>query len=431
MAWSIRNFLATHNLLAVSAQQGEAAINTAQTLDTTLLVDLDNVLNYQPTRQTNQGEATGKEEPERIYDLGGLVKGTLDFSRAQPQHFAFLLGYALGGVSTTTAGSSGYRHTITPRAGNLDAARSNPSFTAAQRLGQQVMKQRIISCFVDRVRVQFPKDGWAKISGAIKGTGKMDVNTATEIVEAAYNTTTLTLASNGVAGSTAEERLSNVQAIKVKNPVTGAWEDVTYTGVSGDTPAMITITAPGGSSDSTAYQIYYIPTESGWMDFPERISEPPLRSTQLQVNLGGKWTGSTIQGGHLLAAELRDLSWTLNNHLIPESTPGSGVLYANRAYRQGRSQKLEFDRDFRDFVMKQHLADNDTLVVHLKAEGPEYEPGYCYSVEMVFPKVGIISTPTQVTDRRLTEKIDFAVLEDDELGSVVVYVQNQVSGYAA
>ncbi|MFP3866878.1 MAG: hypothetical protein ACLFUU_01780 [Desulfobacteraceae bacterium] len=429
MAWSIRNFLATHNLLAVSAQQREVKINCAQALDTTLLVDLNNVLNYYPTRRTNSEEATGKEEPDRIYDLGGLVRGNVEFSRAQPQHFAFLLAYALGQVSTSAAGISGYRHTITAMAGNLDTARSNPSFTAAQRLGQQVMKSRFVSCFVDQVKVRFPKDGWAKISGAVKGTGKIDDNTNWETVSQAYNATSLTLAGHGVAGATAAERLSNVQAIKVQNPDTGAWEDVTYSAVSGDSPASIAILAPGASGDNTNYRIYYLPTESGWMNFPDRVSEPPLRSTQLCVNLGGQWDGSAIQGGHRLAAELRDLSWTLSNNLQIESTPGGGGLYANRAFRRGRSQKLEFDRDFRDFLMKQHLAANDTLVVHLKAEGPEYEPGYKYTVEIVFPKVGIIAVPTRVAEQRLAESIEFAVLEDDSLGSVAVYVQNQVSGY--
>lgn len=431
MARSIRDFLATHNLLAVSAQQREVAINSAQVLDTTLLVDLDSVLNYQPVRHSNREEATGKEEPDRIYALGGLVKGTIAFSRAQPQHFGFLLAYALGQTSTSAAGISGYRHTITPMAGNLDPARANPSFTAAQRFGRQVMKRRFLSCFVDQVKVRFAKDGWVKINGLVIGTGNIEDNTASEIISAPYNAASLTLASNGVAGSTAAERLSNVQAIEVRNPTSRAWEDVTYTAVSGDTPAVITITAPGGTADITDYRVYYIPTESGWMNFPSRVSEPSLRATQLLVNVGGIWTGSAIQGGHVLAAELREVNWSFVNHLTLENTPGGGVLYANRVFRQGRSQKLEFDRDFRDFLMKQQLAENDTLVVYLHAEGPEYETGYGYSVEMVFPKVGIIAAPVRVADHRLAERLEFAVLEDDNWGSVVVYVQNQVSSYAA
>lgn len=431
MSWSSRNILATHNLLAVSAQQREPAINSAQGLDTTLLVTLENVLNYLPVRESNRHEATGQEEPTRIDDLGGLVKGSLDFSRAQPQHFAFLLGYGLGQVSSSTAGVSGYRHTIIPRSGNVDWARSLPSFTAGQRLGQQVMKRRFISCFVDQVKVQFPKDGWAQIKGTIQGTGKFDDNTCCETIVATYNASVLTLSNNGVNGNSAEERFSNVQAIKVLNPATQAWVDVSYSAVSGATPAVLTINPPGSISDNVTYRVWYIPTENGWMNLPSRVNEPPLRATQWRVNVGGKWTGSSLEGGHLLAAELRDLTWTVSNNLVLESTPGAGGLSANRAIRPGRSQKLVFDRDFCDFVMKQHLADNDYLVVHLKAEGPEFEPGYRYAVEIVFPKVGIIATSLGVTDRRLGEKIEFVVLEDESLGSVVVNVQNQVAGYAA
>ena len=106
MTRSIRNFLATHNLLAVSASHQETAINQEQALDTTFLADLNTVLNYRALKSANREEITGKEEADRLYDLGGTVAGSLAFSRAQPQHFAFLLAYALGEVSTSTAGAA-------------------------------------------------------------------------------------------------------------------------------------------------------------------------------------------------------------------------------------------------------------------------------------------------------------------------------------
>ncbi|MGQ9687275.1 MAG: hypothetical protein ACUVXF_00585 [Desulfobaccales bacterium] len=168
MARSIRNFLATHNLLAVSANYQETAINQEQTLDTTFLVDMNTVLNYRPLKTANREELTGKEEADRLYDLGGTVSGTLTFSRAQPQHFAFLLAYALGEVSTESAGSNGYRHLIRPRAGEVDTARSNPSFTAAMRFGRQVMKRRFASCFPVlwiRCGRNSPRTGGPKSSG--------------------------------------------------------------------------------------------------------------------------------------------------------------------------------------------------------------------------------------------------------------------------
>jgi hypothetical protein len=89
------------------------------------------------------------------------------------------------------------------------------------------------------------------------------------------------------------------------------------------------------------------------------------------------------------------------------------------------------DRDFRDFLLAQHLEDNDTLALYLKAVGPEFEAGVRYQVELVFPKVGVVQAPVKVAQRRLVEEVQLAVLEDETYGSVSAYVQNQVGGYAA
>jgi hypothetical protein len=69
--------------------------------------------------------------------------------------------------------------------------------------------------------------------------------------------------------------------------------------------------------------------------------------------------------------------------------------------------------------------------VRLKATGPEFEPGVSYQVDLVFPRVSVLATTVKVYQRRLGEEVEFAVMEDDTYGSVVAYVQNQVSGYAA
>ena len=431
MTRSIRNFLASHNLLAVSAQKQEVAMNIEQDLDTTLLVDLNTVLNYQAVKNPNREEVTGKEEADRLHDFGGKVVGTLTFSRAQPQHFGFLLGYGLGAVQTAPAGTSGFRHTILPHSGEVDAYRSNPSFTAAMSVGRQVMKRRFASCFIDQVRMDFAKDGWAKISGTVKGSGKVVDNTQVEEVAAAYNATSLTLAANGVSGDIPAERLSNVQAVQVLNPTTQAWEEVAYQAVTATAPGVITMSAPGATGPSTTYRVYYVPRESSWMNLPDRVEEPPLKVNQLNVTVGGRWDGTSFQGGYPLTTELRGITWILKNNLTPESTPGAGGNYANRAFRTGREQTLKFDKDFRDFLLAQNLKDNDTLGISLKATGPEFAPGVNYQVELVFPRVAVLGTTVKVYQRRLGEEVEFAVLEDDAYGSVVAYVQNQVNSYVA
>ncbi len=69
--------------------------------------------------------------------------------------------------------------------------------------------------------------------------------------------------------------------------------------------------------------------------------------------------------------------------------------------------------------------------MRLQATGPEFAPGLSYQVELVFPRVAVLATTVKIYQRRLGEEVEFAVLEDDTFGSVVAYVQNQVSSYVA
>ncbi len=427
---SDRNFLATHNLIAVSANSRETAINTEQTLDTGMLCALGDVLNLVPRREDNSNEATGYEEPDTIYDLGALAEGVFNFERAQPQHFAFLLAYALGSVSTAAAGT-GYKHTITPIAGELDGFRSIPSFTAAQRYGKTVMKRRFASCFVDGITATFASDSWCKISGTIKGTGKVTNSITEETVIAPGNAESLTLAANAVAGSTDAERLSNVHSIKVELSE-GVWADVEYSAVSAAAPAVITITDPGGeASPEVNYKILYAPAETAWMTFPARVDETPLRVSGVIVNMGGTWSGSAFEGGRELSAEVKQIEWSFNNNLKVQFTPGGGGSYATRALRGGRTQKIKLDREFREFIMQQHISDNDTFGLSILAEGALYDETYKYQVEIIFPKVSILSSPVSVDEKRLVEGVDLQVLEDATYGSVIVNVQNKQATYAA
>src|SRR3989339_1826578 len=138
----MRSIRSNHNMIAVSAGSKETAINTAQTLDLSLLASVDNIISLTPRRESNKEEATGKEEADTIYDLGNTSALALSFDKAQPQHFAVLYAFALGVVVTGAAGT-GYLHTITPLDGDLETARSLPSFTAAQRLRKTLTRERV------------------------------------------------------------------------------------------------------------------------------------------------------------------------------------------------------------------------------------------------------------------------------------------------
>ena len=425
-----RSYMATHNLMAVSANARETAINTEQTLDTTMLCALGDVINMEHRRESNENEATGKEEPDTIYDLGALANATMNFEKAQPQHFAFLLAYALGAVATAAAGD-GYKHTITPIDGDLDDDRSEPSFTAAQRYGDTVLRRRFASMFVDSINATFAKDSWCKIAGNLKGTGKVTTNVVEEVISAAPNAASLTLAANAVhGGADAAVRLQNVQRIRVEL-TSGVWTEVVFTAVSAATPAVITIAAPGEAGDNVNYRVLYIPAEADWMVFPARVNETPLRVSEMTLKAGGKWTGAAFSGGRELQAELKSIDWNFNNNLSVEFVPGAGGAYASRAIRGGRNQKITLNREFREFILQQHLLANDTLGLYILAEGAIFDSPHKYGVEIIFPKVAVLASPISVDGKRLAEAGDLQVLEDDTYGSVIVNVKNLQATYAA
>jgi hypothetical protein len=433
----MRSIQATHNLLAVSALLKEAALNTEATLDTGMLCDLAAMFAYEPRRESNADEAIGKEEPDALYNLGALASMELAFSKAQAQHAGFIMAYALGARSVTAAGTGGYRHTITPIAGDLDGTRSNPSFTAAMRYGKHLLKRRFGGCVIDSFTLSLKKDSWMNIKASVKSTGKILTTFFRDAIAGFCDDETVTL-TDAVAGSTAQERMDNVHLIQYQKPTTLEWIDVAFSVVSAADGAAITITAPGGGHVATTYRVWYNRKEENdyaWaLTFPSRVSEPPLRVSDFIVNIGGKWSGGAILGGHQLSGDINSFEWTFNNDLKPEFTPGAGSgVYANRALRGGRTQKISLDREFRDYLLGQRLDDNETMVIYAIAEGAEYDTvnHHHYTVELVFPKVAVLNTPYSLDGKRLAEKGDLLVMEDDTDGSVIAYVKNMVATYAA
>ncbi len=334
----MRNYMATNNVIAVSAALRETAINTEQTLDTTMLWNMASLIDIDPRRQNNDNEAHGKEEVDTIYDRGKLSMWPAAHDMAQPQNIAFLMGYGMGNVVSTSLGA-GKKHVIKPIAGSLDDNRDNPSFTAAQRYGNQIAKRRFASLFVDSVTTNFSRDSFVKISASVKGTGKYTDNVIKETLSAAGNAVSLTLTANGVQGADAATRLDNVHRIRVQL-TPGVYTEVAYSAVSGAAPAVITITSPGGTVTPVSYEILYIATETTWMTLPARVNESPLEMASTIFNVGGTWNGTTFQGGRSLTSEIKSLEHTLNNNgevqlpmPIPPSTPIAGIPLRLTRYR--------------------------------------------------------------------------------------------------
>jgi hypothetical protein len=420
----MKNYLADYDLIAVSANLKETAINTEQTIDTSMLVNKSTIISLDPRRENNANELTGKEEPDAVYDLGSLSVAPLNFDKAQAQHFAFAYAFGLG-LSTPAAWGTGYQHVILPLPG-MD----QPRFTAIQRFGSTIFKRRFASLVVDTIKSTFAKDSWAKLEIGAKGTGKFTDNMVEETVNAAYNATSLALAALAVQGGDAATRLDNVHRIRVQVPTTGEWKEVVFSAVSGATPAIITIAAPGGAATLCDYKITYVPTEAAWCTFPARVSEPPLRVTDLVVKIGGKWDGSDFLGGRTLSSEIESIEHNITNQMNIEFRVGGTGNYANSIRRDGRQQTLVLNQEMRDFVLEQHRVSNETFGVSLKATGAEFETGKNYYVEMIFPKCGVLKNTLSVNGKVLAQAGDLTVLEDDTYGSIRVKVGNKVAAYA-
>jgi len=92
---------------------------------------------------------------------------------------------------------------------------------------------------------------------------------------------------------------------------------------------------------------------------------------------------------------------------------------------------LKLDREFREYILQQHINSNDDFGMYVLAEGAIYDSPHKYQVEIIFPKVAVLSAPLSVDGKRVAEAGDLVVLEDDTYGSVITNTKNLQSTYAA
>jgi hypothetical protein len=419
----------THNLLAVSADVYESAVNTYGTANLSLIVDTGDIVDLEPRKETNAEEAIGKEEATKVYSNGYMASLSLSFNKAMPQHFALLAAYGLG-TCTTSAAGTGYEHVCTPIDGDLDSERSNPTLTVIQRLGDSIAKRRFASFAVDGFTASFNKDDWVKITGSLKGTGKYEDNVTEESITANDDDTTLTLAANAVQGSTAQERLDSVHAIRVELE-SGEWTDVEYSAVSDATPAVITISAPGSSTTSVTYKVLYVPDEAAWCTFPSTVDETPLRVSQMNFYIGGTWDGTDFQGGRTISNECNAVEHDFSNSIEAEFVPGAGGDYAATIYRPQREQSLKVERKFLDYILQNYMIQDEYFGARILAEGAVYDSPHKYQVEIIFPRLAIMKAGIGADGKRLSESAEIQVLEDDTYGSVIYKIKNLQTKYAA
>src|SRR5574343_58408 len=306
-----------------------------------------------------------------------------------------------------------------------------PCGTGAFRYGKNIAKRRFADIFVESLTAMFAKDSWAKIEASLKASGKYDETVEEESVTAAYNATSLTLATKGVQGSSAAERLDSIHLVRVQVPTTGEWKDFVCTAASAATPGVLTITAPGGVATSTTCKVLYVPTEPAWATFPARVDESPLRVSDLTFKFGGKYNISThvVDGGHTIGAEISSLAHTITNEHPIEFRVGGTGEYANYAILKDRTQTIKVDREMRDYIFQHFLQQDEYFAVQATATGVEFESGKAFYVDLIFPRVSILTAPITIGDKVIAEAGDFHVHYDATSGlSARVEVANQVAG---
>jgi hypothetical protein len=310
-----------------------------------------------------------------------------------------------------------------------------PGFTMGYKYSG-IEDLRLASMFIDQLTLKFSKNSFASIEMNNKGTGKFESTLSIETIEDSFDAIELSLPDD-VEGATAQQKLDNIHSIDVLDPVSGAWLPVTVISVSGN-PEVITITAPGGTSNLTTYKVKYVPEKPSWTNFVTLAapSIPPLRVSCMDLNIGGKWNGTQFIGGRLFNRDIAELTYELQNNILIEfriNGTGQGCSdnqFANHAKRQNRMQTITLDKDMNDAIIRVMMREQGlTFGVKIDLEGPEFESGNKYWVTLVFPKCGLTGHKVGETDKVLSENATIQIMEDADYGSVIATVVNQFPGY--
>ncbi len=420
-----RNNLADFNLFAVSAGLKETALNTFQTLDTGFLVDKGMIMTKKRKSETDAGLARGMEEESELFFLGDSFEYGIKFPMMQAQHLAFGLAYALGACASTAYGI-GRAHAITPL-----LALDMPGFSAAQRYGKTIGKRRAASNYIDQLSLACARDAWATLDLSIKATGKHEDTVYEEKVSAAYNVVSLTLAANGVAGADAPERLANIHAVYAIDPVGGQRVYTEPTAASVAVPAVISVTAiPASDITVTDWYIQYVPVEPAWATFPAKIDEPPLRTTDCSLVVGGKLSAGDIVGGYAIQEDIKTLTYQVTNAMDMGPRMGGTGTYSNHARRGGRQQIIKLDQEMRNWILEREWSKGSYFGAKISLLGAEFETGKNYGGTLIFPRLGIVDKTISVDGKVLAEAGDLRVLEDGTNLTAYAKVWNLETSYA-
>jgi hypothetical protein len=177
----------------------------------------------------------------------------------------------------------------------------------------------------------------------------------------------------------------------------------------------------------------------GWLPIDQaKVSEPAMRANSIEAIVGGDYNGSSFTGGRRLGGDANSVEWTYSNNL-EAGFKSDAKDYANAMDRTERSQELRLDRELKDAVYQALMerrggaqADEAPyFAVRIAGEGPEYEAGYTFYWEVIFPRCALLNPDPGLDGQKLVESMQVSILAHPDHGSVIVRVRNEVASYAA
>jgi hypothetical protein len=414
-----RNIQETKSLMAVS-RIAQADLHTAATIDCRFLVDSGSLFKTDHDRETDAEDISGYEGASQIIPFGHLASAELSQKRAKPDFILWALAFALGLDVPVPAGSTGFKHTITPAAGS-----DMPAFTAVQLLGETLLRERYVGNIISEFTLGLT-DKWITAKAGIKGCGMKDVDWIAETVAALETVTTLTLEKN-IQGATEAERLNSIHLVRVKLHDQTKWTEVPVTGSAA--AKTIQFVAPGAESESVNFQVLYVPeVETYFEDLPEIKEESYLRVTDLTIRIGAEWSGAVLAGGRLITGDFLSGELKIVNEGEMRYVPGSGIDYGGGFERSVRNVSLSLTTKMRDILMEYWREANEYFGVSIKLTGAEFEDGHNFDVEIILPKCAINEHKIAINNKIFASEGDLIALEGT-YDKIIVIGENQVEEY--
>ncbi len=443
----------------VCSRAKQADPETAQTLDSLVLWDEEAEILSQREAETNQEEKTGTVEPTDIDVIGYEHVGVLSKAKATPDAVAFLLKYGLSTSFMSVAGigvGSARRHQFKL----LDYPDEPYYFSAGVRKGGDGLAapadyRRHVGAAIGRFELRCVKGEFCSVAGNVVGTGRYDDAIKREVVTGVDLTAGTMVISSHPSGALDSTRATHIH-LWVDEDGDGKFEREALVAVYDSGTNTVTFTNPPGTAaftnlDTSVEATYWVDSvdEEAWQDEVVAATaqeEFKLKSGNMRIWLRGDVDSSldpparTTDTGQVQGCELDEFAYIINRNATARrcwrTDPVLSDDFAKGVEQGDVEHRLEFNRQIRDWILKNDFQENAAFGVEINAVGPaiDGEAGIYYGVWGYFPYVKILNKPQDKAENRHRDVVEAAVLKDPTnpgMPTASWVVQNKVTSYTA